>query len=114
MSIIVPAGLLLLVGVFLVIGPQLIGNRSLPAWFAILPLVSSLGLILKKKWGIRLSRITFFLGYVLAVIFLVGIWSASGPQLEKILYISGTLLFVGLLAISISLLNSRTATEFIK
>lgn len=113
-SIVFPAGLLLLVGVFLLIGPQLIGDRSLPMWFAILPLVSSFGLILKKIWGIRLSRITFFLGYVFALVFLVGIWSASGPQHQKILYITGTLLFVGLFAISSSLLGSRTTTDIIK
>ena len=113
-SIVFPAGLLLLVGVFLLIGPQLIGDRSLPMWFAILPLVSSFGLILKKIWGIRLSRITFFLGYLFALVFLVGIWSASGPQRQKILYITGTLLFVGLFAISSSLLGSRTTTEIIK
>jgi hypothetical protein len=69
-SIVFPAGLLLQVGVFLLIGPQLIGDRSLPMWFAILPLVSSFGLILKKIWGIRLSRVTFFLGYVFALVFL--------------------------------------------
>ena len=113
-SIVFPTGLLLLVGVFLLIGPQLIGDRSLPMWFAILPLVSSFGLILKKIWGIRLSRVTFFLGYVFALVFLVGIWSASGPQHQKILYITGTLLFVGLFAISSSLLGSRTTTEIIK
>jgi hypothetical protein len=113
-SILFPAALLLVLGIFLATGPQLIGDRSLPTWLAVLPLFSAFGLLLKQIWGIRLARVTFFLGYVYAAIFLVGIWSASGPQHTKVLFILGTLLVVGLFAISSSLLSSRSTTEKIE
>ncbi len=114
MSILFPAALLLILGIFLAIGPQLIGDRFLPTWLAALPLFSALGLLLKQIWGIRLSRVTFLLGYVFAAIYLVGIWSASGPLHQKMLYILGTLLVVGLFAVSSSLLSSRSTKEKIK
>lgn len=104
---------LFVIGLFVCFNHILFGKNFLPIHLGLFPLLAVIGIILKAPWGVSLARFVFVLGYFSAALALLHLSTHTGDWIQRFAWICGVLLGVGLLAITSSLLGSRSAKVYL-